>query len=592
MEYQSNSDSHNVLKLAILDIMQQREEVSELLKLLIGPSSNSEIPDENLRYILYARKSTVSEDRQERSISDQIQECITREVKPNNLHIVEVVEESASAKVSGTRLKFEKMIKDIQNGKADGIITWHPDRLARNMKEAGEIIDLLDRGILKDLRFATSAFENSPTGKMLLGISFVLSKQYSEHLSESVSRGNRRKTADGLYIGKMKHGYYIDANDRLQPEEGSFPILRQAFDKRLAGESQLSIAKWLNASEYRVRKRGQQLQSYVWDSDAMSKLFRDPLYAGILKHGLSQVNLLETYDFIPLITVEEYMKLNKQASGSNKMIATGPSRRLATKANLARGIVFCGFCNKSFSSGLIKKKLKTGDKFYYNYKCETEGCEFKGKSVRARVMLNVASEFFKEYLFVTEENYNAYKTEAIKSVAKLAKDLDRDIGRMNQRLLSEKRSYEQDKELIRNNPALSSHYDLDKRVERIKSVEVQLKDLRYRKSEMKSVVMTYEKYLKLFENIGVIMSEMQNMELLDQVIKKFFSNFTIKQLGRGKEQRWDITYKLKEPWQGFLESNNFVHGRGERAQTFDLSVPNRARYQLRHTPMVTLVIIR
>ncbi len=27
-------------------------------------------------------------------------------------------------------------------------------------------------------------------------------------------------------------------------------------------------------------------------------------------------------------------------------------------------------------------------------------------------------------------------------------------------------------------------------------------------------------------------------------------------------------------------------GRGERAQTFDLSVPNRARYQLRHTPMV------
>lgn len=27
------------------------------------------------------------------------------------------------------------------------------------------------------------------------------------------------------------------------------------------------------------------------------------------------------------------------------------------------------------------------------------------------------------------------------------------------------------------------------------------------------------------------------------------------------------------------------HGRGERTQTFDLSVPNRARYQLRHTPI-------
>ena len=29
----------------------------------------------------------------------------------------------------------------------------------------------------------------------------------------------------------------------------------------------------------------------------------------------------------------------------------------------------------------------------------------------------------------------------------------------------------------------------------------------------------------------------------------------------------------------------FFYGRGERTQTFDLPVPNRARYQLRHTPM-------
>lgn len=51
---------------------------------------------------------------------------------------------------------------------------------------------------------------------------------------------------------------------------------------------------------------------------------------------------------------------------------------------------------------------------------------------------------------------------------------------------------------------------------------------------------------------------------------------------------FEIDYKLKEPWQGFLENNNFDHGRGERTQTFDLSVPNRARYQLRHTPMCVL----
>jgi hypothetical protein len=36
---------------------------------------------------------------------------------------------------------------------------------------------------------------------------------------------------------------------------------------------------------------------------------------------------------------------------------------------------------------------------------------------------------------------------------------------------------------------------------------------------------------------------------------------------------------------------SFFFGRGERTQTFDLSVPNRARYQLRHTPMVNTIRI-
>ena len=33
----------------------------------------------------------------------------------------------------------------------------------------------------------------------------------------------------------------------------------------------------------------------------------------------------------------------------------------------------------------------------------------------------------------------------------------------------------------------------------------------------------------------------------------------------------------------FDNENHF--GRGERTRTFDLTVPNRARYQLRHTPL-------
>ena len=123
-------------------------------------------------------------------------DCMERVVKPAGLQVVAVIEERYSAKEPDTRPKFKAMINDIKAGKANGIISWHPDRLSRNLKEAGEIIDLVDKSVIRDLKFATSTFENTPTGKMTLGIFFVLSKQYSEHLSESVTRGNRRKTED------------------------------------------------------------------------------------------------------------------------------------------------------------------------------------------------------------------------------------------------------------------------------------------------------------------------------------------------------------------------------------------------------------
>ena len=40
-----------------------------------------------------------------------------------------------------------------------------------------------------------------------------------------------------------------------------------------------------------------------------------------------------------------------------------------------------------------------------------------------------------------------------------------------------------------------------------------------------------------------------------------------------------------------VQMDGFFLGRGERTQTFDLSVPNRARYQLRHTPIDAWTIV-
>lgn len=48
--------------------------------------------------------------------------------------------------------------------------------------------------------------------------------------------------------------------------------------------------------------------------------------------------------------------------------------------------------------------------------------------------------------------------------------------------------------------------------------------------------------------------------------------------------------KLNRPYDLLVDLDEVSVGRGERTQTFDLSVPNRARYQLRHTPKLPVAV--
>lgn len=87
----------------------------------------------NLNYCLYARKSSEQDERQAMSIESQVKEMINLAAK-ENIFIKEVKTESYSAKTSGTRSAFDKMIEDIKNGTFNAIITWAPDRLSRCKK--------------------------------------------------------------------------------------------------------------------------------------------------------------------------------------------------------------------------------------------------------------------------------------------------------------------------------------------------------------------------------------------------------------------------------------------------------------------------
>ena len=190
------------------------------------------------KYFLYARKSTDEPDRQILSIEAQITE-LKEFAERENLNIVENFIESQTAKIPGRPI-FNEMIKRIESGEANGILAWHPDRLARNSIDGGKIIYLIDAGKIVSLKFPTFWFDSTPQGKFMLNIAFGQSKYYIDNLSENVKRGLRQKVRRGEQSGVAPTGYLNDkANHKIIPDPERFHLVRKLFELYATGEYSL-----------------------------------------------------------------------------------------------------------------------------------------------------------------------------------------------------------------------------------------------------------------------------------------------------------------------------------------------------------------
>lgn len=105
---------------------------------------------QTIRYFIYARKSSENEDRQVASIPSQIAE-LEKLAKELTLNVVAILTEEKSAKAPGRPI-FSQMIEDFTKGKANGIICWKLDRLARNPIDGGTISWLLQQNIVKHIQ--------------------------------------------------------------------------------------------------------------------------------------------------------------------------------------------------------------------------------------------------------------------------------------------------------------------------------------------------------------------------------------------------------------------------------------------------------
>lgn len=359
-----------------------------------------------LRYVLYARKSTIDEGSQVRSLPDQIREC-RRKAESLGIKIVAEIREKGSAKKPNKRPAFTQMLKEVRAGKYDGIICWHPDRLCRNMLEAGEIIDMLDDHTLKDLRFYSHEFSNDANGKMLLGMLFVFSKQYSDDLSAKVRRGVTNNFDEGKSSGTPKWGYTrSDITGLYEPNE-YYEIVQEAWHRRANGATNKEIYEFLLEGgvnrKTKINKKNKRARVIYPTEKGVGTMFGDPFYYGVLIQAQQTVDLREVYQFEPMVDQALYDAV--QALGYARKRDVMPKKNLEFKPLMH--MVYCGVCGSD--RWMIAGKNKRGDgQHVLSYRCDNPNCTRRIKSVRAKYVFEGLYKALDQLANLSDDAYERY----------------------------------------------------------------------------------------------------------------------------------------------------------------------------------------
>lgn len=316
----------------------------------------------NVRYCLYARKSTESDELQALSIDSQINE-MTELAKKEGLNIVEVRKESHSAKNSGTRPVYNSILEDIRAGAFNGILTWAPDRLSRNAGDLGTLVDLMDRELLVKIRTNGQIFTNNPNEKFLLMILCSQAKLENDNKRVNVKRGLKAKCELGIRPGSAPLGYLneksnIRGKSRIFLDPERAPIVKKMFEK-VAYEycSGRDLYRWLAYDiDFKMRSGKRITLGGIY------RVLDTPFYYGEFEYPEGSGNWYQgTHE--PIIDKDLYTKVRNN-------MTIDPRLKYGSKEFQFTRLIKCGHCGWGITAEEKFKKLADGSvKRYVYYHC-------------------------------------------------------------------------------------------------------------------------------------------------------------------------------------------------------------------------------
>ncbi len=556
-------------------------------------------------YVIYCRESDDRFDRN-KSIPAQLAQC-QELAASEGLHVLHIVKEKMSARsydrplfgnllnaIRGSE-ELKELLKEKQKlGRPDGIIAWHPDRLARNMRDAGEIIELLDADCIVDMSFVMYSFHNDSSGMEHLAMEFARAKGYSDKLQDNVMRGLIEQETQGKGVKPLSPAFDVirkkDENHHDHLKIVASPLhhhWRDAYRWRLEGKTNEEIAALLVEAGYSVTKhyktkKGHKTINVKVDKNYVGSHLGNPIHCGWLvpkktkeprRADLTTIYPLQFGEDFPIVvTVEEFKRVNPNLFRDTAKPSRNVPRRSAYPLPSSKVLCSVRQVDKSLIATMTPNRPRSGSGTlsprFSCQRCKPQhsiGMEDVFDAIGEKLKDVKLTEQEHEMLVIAEwEDYKVEREQAEaekRRIAALKSSNEKDTEETKERLNAMKYP-----------KPTATPDEIAAEERKLKRLEDERKSLLKREEQVGDGSMeryyALDAFLELARNASLYWKKASN-EKKRKMADLIVSNVII-------ERDKVASISLAEPFLAWSLRGKDLDGRDERTRTFDLTVPNRA----------------
>jgi len=480
---------------------------------------------------------------------------------------------------SGTnfnRPDFQRMLKDIENGVINCVITKDLSRLGRNYIDCGFYMEMyFPKFNVRYIAINDGVDTLNNTGMDITPFKNILNEMYAQDISKKIKSSLRARFNNGNFRGTYApYGYIKDPNNKnhLLVDEEVRPVVRLIYDMALDGKGTRAISRYLYSqkilkpSAYKVSKGNKAFEFeteqgiYNWTENAVRQILRSATYCGgivgykrpttsfknkkrISKKPEEWEVIFDTHEGI--VTKEEFELVQKMMKNRRY------NKKDETLENIFAGIIKCADCGYAMKRVIPHRVKRENPIDNLAYNCATYTSNYDRKctnhKIEARTIYDIVIKDINHYAKI------ALKDDKI--VSKIQKQLTKNNDKEIEMALKEKKKA--NKRLLELDDIVSSLYE-DKALKKIsehnynkmvskylteqKELAEKVKELSARISEQEVKEENTENFIKIIKNYDGIKE--LTPRIVNELIEKIEISAKEKNNSGAEEQRIKIYYKF------------------------------------------------